>query len=375
MSHQLPGRPTLLATVFLAAACSSPPEGTEAAPPAPSDDQRLAKRQLAAAAGDPGLLHLVAVTEDRRLLHTIRRANGAWDRFGEIEGQTGDIGVVHQANARYSSGGLFVPVLTRFTPPFFTNEPFFTIRSDNGGWVPFAPLHDNGSLRSFSHMDVSLGRTSNGDVHFCSRGFGDVAHGIRRASTGGFGGFNSVGFATLTVLESTLAADCDGVGDELHLALGTFFTNSDGRVRMTMRRADGTWTPFQDTHRIPFDDATTGDITDLDLESSSDGTLHLLVTTVRTQFHATKSPGGSWSALGNVEQQAGNPGGSGIWDGGAALVGGELHVSQVTTDGRLMHAIRFANGGWSRFGDVGAAVPGASAFRPFTSVGLSRSTD
>jgi hypothetical protein len=374
MSHQLPNRPTMLATVFLAAACSSPPEGTEAAPPAPSDDQRLAKRELAAAAAEPGLLHLVAVTEDRRLLHTIRRANGAWDHFGEIEGQTGDIGVVHQANARYSAGGLFVPVLTRFTPPFFTNEPFFTIRSDNGGWVPFVALHHNASVREFSHHNIALGRTNNGDVHFCSSGPTDVVHGIRRASTGSFGGFNSVGFATLTVLDSSLAADCDGVGDELHLALGTFFTNSDGRVRMTIRRADGTWTPFQDTHRIPAN-TNAGDITELDLESSSDGTLHLLVTTVRTQFHAMKSPGGSWSALGNVEQQAGDPGSSGISDGGAALVGGELHVSQVTHDGRLMHAIRFANGGWSRFGDVGAAVPGGNAFGPFMSVGLSRSTD
>jgi hypothetical protein len=155
-----------------------------------------------------------------------------------------------------------------------------------------------------------------------------------------------------------VAIDCAGVGNELHYAIAT----NASALKIAVRRGDATWTAFQTV-------GTIAGLNDVDIDASG-GTLHLLATTGSTQFHATRPAGGSWSGFGNVEGVTGDPGGT-VLLGGATAEGADLHVTQVLSDGRVMHAMRFANGGWSTFGDVKSAVPGGAGAGSFRSGALS----
>jgi hypothetical protein len=299
------------------------------------DAQWFAYRQVS-------YMHLVGTNSDGRFWHTIRRPSG-WTGFGDIEGQTGDIGSVSSAEARSVDGALFVSGIVGSTP-------FLTIRYDFK-WLPFGtPLPDNGVVA------MGMGRL-NGDIHLCAMGVNRLLHGRRVAATGGFIGFGDVKSQTGDP-GFPVAVDCAGVGNELHYAIAT----NDGSVKIAVRRADATWTTFQTV-------GTIAGVNDVDIDASG-STLQLVATTGSTQFHASKSGGGSWSGFGNLEGQTGDPGGT-VLAGGATAEGADLHVTQVLLDGRVMHAMRFASGAWSSFGDVKAAVPGGAGAGAFRSVGLS----
>jgi hypothetical protein len=67
-------------------------------------------------------------------------------------------------------------------------------------------------------------------------------------------------------------------------------------------------------------------------------------------WHAIRHADGTWTPFGDVKGQSGNPG----HFAAAAMAGvsGELQITGVTDDGGMWHAIRHPDGSWTPFGDV-----------------------
>ncbi|MFD3760794.1 trypsin-like serine protease [Streptomyces sp. NPDC058622] len=81
-----------------------------------------------------------------------------------------------------------------------------------------------------------------------------------------------------------------------------------------------------------------------------------LIQTGVSVFQGVRLSDGSWTALTNVQSQAGDIGG--IKNGAvtAAGVGSDTHVIAVGGDGRLRHTVRSIDGAWTGFGDINAVA-------------------
>ena len=79
--------------------------------------------------------------------------------------------------------------------------------------------------------------------------------------------------------------------------------------------------------------------------------LHLSgVTSDGRLWHTIRFPAGPWSPFGDVEGQTGDRGS--ITDVDLQNIGDEIHLCAINSSGGLWHTIRRANGSWLPFGDV-----------------------
>jgi uncharacterized protein YkwD len=126
---------------------------------------------------------------------------------------------------------------------------------------------------------------------------------------------------------------------------------SDGRLLHTIRYTNGTWSPFGDVKGQAGD---RGSIVDAEVQaigSGADSALHLCaITSDGRLWHTVRRADGSWLPFGDVASQAGDQGQ--FVSVALASVHGALHVSGVTSDGKLWHTVRRADGSWLPFGDV-----------------------
>jgi hypothetical protein len=142
-------------------------------------------------------------------------------------------------------------------------------------------------------------------------------------------------------------AAAPGANGSLNVVLLTF----EGMLYHTSRSAAGAWTPWEPLYNsagpisIPVGVAA----------GSVNGQLHVVVQDLaggnQTLRHAVRIGPNNWTQWGNVEAAAGDAPGAYQYDFSLAGSGGVLHL--VTTDGHTVsHAIRFANGAWTSFGNV-----------------------
>jgi hypothetical protein len=86
-------------------------------------------------------LHLVGVTTDGRLWHTVRNTNGTWTPFGDVEGQAGDRGSFVDVDCARVAGSLHVARVTS------DGRLWHTVRRPNGTWTPFGDVEGQAGER------------------------------------------------------------------------------------------------------------------------------------------------------------------------------------------------------------------------------------
>ncbi|MCB5178294.1 CHAP domain-containing protein [Streptomyces antimicrobicus] len=233
-----------------------------------------------AEAGVNGDTHVLAVSNDGRLYHTIRFADREWAGFGDVHTEAGELTGVTQVTAVSIGSDLHVAVVAGGTA-------YHTIRHADGTWDKFGTLgqpggspvtkvavgrtgdelqvvalSDTGVLRhAIRHADrtwtawgdasaaagagaagisriddVAVAGTGNGDLQFVVTANGGTQqfHGARYGS-GTWTGFNSLaGIVPSTTVTDVAAAAIEG---ELQVAMVT----ADGRVLHTIRHTNATW--------------------------------------------------------------------------------------------------------------------------------------
>ena len=105
-------------------------------------------------------IHVTAVSQgDGRLWHTIRRADGTWDRFGDIESAAGEAGQFLDVASAGDGAELHVCVLAG------TLHIHHSIRHSDGTWTPLAsspPIRPAGSDCTMINGELNLVRVRAG---------------------------------------------------------------------------------------------------------------------------------------------------------------------------------------------------------------------
>jgi hypothetical protein len=322
-------------------------------------------------------LHICGSTPVGKLWHTIRFSDH-WQPFGDVKAvESNDPGAfvsVGCAAAGFvEDGQLHVCGVTS------DGGLWHTIRFQNStSWQPSfgnvkgVESNDPGAFVSVGCGSIVGGALDERDagLHVCGvTSDGKLWHTIRFANGSGWQPF----FGDVKGVESNdpgafVSVGCAGYND-LHLCGVT----TDGKLWHTIRFSEygkldsatsqvttypASWQPsFGDVKGVESNDP--GAFVSVDCAMTGEYNLHVCgVTSDGKLWHTIRFANGSgWQpSFGEVTAtQAGNPGPFSLVR--CAAVGSDLHVCGITGDGTLWHTIRFADGsGWQPFGNVTQTV-------------------
>jgi hypothetical protein len=263
------------------------------------------------------LLHLSGVTSDPRgvhLWHTIRREDGTWFPFGDVEVEAGARGTMVDVDLQNIGAEIHLCAVNSL------GNLWHTIRRQDGTWFPFGDVEsqagDRGTLVRVSVAGV------NDELHVCGvTSDGNLWHTIRRQD-GTWFPFGDVK-QQAGDRGSFVEVDCAGIGGELHVT----GTTEDGNLWHTIRREDGTWFEFGDVKQQAGDRGVIKDVACAGIANE----LHVCSTSEDGNlWHTIRREDGTWFEFGDVKQQAGDRGPSGHVSIGEC--GGEFHVSGTTVE-------------------------------------------
>ena len=113
-------------------------------------DNNLAQRNVVTETAVTGDVHVPAVNSDGHLWHTIRFADGSWQPFGDVEGQTGEMGTLRQASCASVGGDVHVTAVNS------AGRLWHTIRFADGSWQPFGDVEgQTGEMGTLSQASCS----------------------------------------------------------------------------------------------------------------------------------------------------------------------------------------------------------------------------
>jgi tyrosinase-like protein len=295
-------------------------------------------------------LQLVGLIDGGGMWHTIRYADGSWQRvFGDVKGvESNDPGFFSAVACAGVNDELQLAGLTD------GGGMWHTIRHADGSWQPFfgdvkgVESNDPGHFSAIGCAGVNdelqvVGLTDGGGMWHTIRhvdswqpSFGDVK-GVESNDPGHFS----------AVACAAVGGSTSG-GDELHLIALT----DAGGMWHTIRRADGSWQPsFGDVKGVESNDP--GFFSAVGCAGIG-GDLHVVaLTDAGGMWHTIRRADGTWQpSFGDVKGvESNDPGHFSAVACGA--VNGDLQVVALTDAGGMWHTIRHPDGSWQpSFGDV-----------------------
>ncbi|GAA3439376.1 hypothetical protein [Kutzneria kofuensis] len=279
-----------------------------------------------------GDVQLVTGAGWRDLHHTIRYADGNWQRWGSFASYNDEnqqlASVVINGVEHVVSYGTYVHM-----PPQSTYD--HVMRDAAGNW-------SEGTLPT--GMDGSAEAVANLNGHLALvRKVGD---GLKLSVQQDDNTWSAV--ETVPTTDGIGSFSVTANGDVLRVVVST----SDGtRIGDYERAANGTWAQ---PSWVPFNGGTATQVavaqvgTDLQVAAVAHNGDRSEV------WHGIRHANGSWDQFGYVEGAAGDI--PAVKQIAVTNSRGTLQLVASTTDGGLFHTIRFANRTWQRFGDVKAAA-------------------
>lgn len=285
----------------------------------------------------PQPAHLLAATYGGGLFHTIRGAYGEWTGFGDVFSQTSNPGYVYDTAAVMGANSeLQVVAATDL-------GLFHTIRHLDGTWDPFRDVFGQTGSPGYV-VDVAVANGA-GATHLLVRtNMGGLFHAMRYTN-GSWTAFGDVASQTGTAGYVTDVAGVGTTGGQLQILVA----NGYGRLYHAIRNSDGSWTRLGD---VASQTGNPGRISRVAVGADV-GVLQILVSTSDNGgvYHAIRFANGTWSAMGDVKSQTGNPG----WVNDVAAdcgINGELQIAVSVGEGGLFHAVRNVGGRWTPLANV-----------------------
>src|SRR5215217_173575 len=104
-------------------------------------------------------LHLAGATSDGHLWHTIRRADGSWFGFGDVEVETGDRGTIVDVDLQNIGQEVHLCAVNSI------GQLWHTIRRADGSWFPFGDVKEQAGDRG-NFIKVGIAEV-NSELHVC----------------------------------------------------------------------------------------------------------------------------------------------------------------------------------------------------------------
>ncbi|WP_328299405.1 transglycosylase family protein [Streptomyces sp. NBC_00435] len=275
----------------------------------------------------------VVVNGGGAIFHGLRKADGTWTGFGNIESQAGDIGTVGSVADAGLNGDTHVVAVGG------NGHVYHTIRLANGSWGTFGDVDAAaGALGPVTKVSaVTIGT----DVNVLAVADGKLNHSVRHfdGSWTPFGDVSAEAGALPAPVTSAAEASVNGQLQVVVVA--------GGRVYHSIRGSGGTWSAWGDVYAAAGGSGTASDVA----VAGTGSDMQIIVTSNNgtKQVHGARLGDGTWLPLTDLAATLGGFTATGV---SAATVDGELQATFVTTDNRILHTIRRVNGTWTGAGAI-----------------------
>jgi hypothetical protein len=286
-------------------------------------------------AGTPPTLNVTG-----QLWHTIRNADGTWAAADSVNGHISVAGPVTSVAAVSTAAG-------QVELAFITADArlWHSVRNPDGTWTAADNVASHILIYS-AVTAVTAASSAAGQLELIyTTADGGVWQAVRDASgTWGYPTEDNGIFGNIGTITAIAATSCDPSQAQL------MFATHEGGLWHSIQQAGGGWTlPIGDVHGQIGDP---GVVVAVAAAAAAPGTSAFMFATADGGlWHTMRNPDGTWTGLGNVKGQIGDPGPvTGVAAAGSAP--GVVQFMFTTADGNLWHTIRQANGTWTGLGNV-----------------------